>query len=130
MKRWSLRAQLTLWSALLVAAVLLVVAGGAAFFLQRMQVEALDRQIRMLGAHFLAEYRENGARPGWITPRTVESLLAEAAHESWFIEVADAAGKPLYRSRSLAERSFAGAPAGTTPVRPEPSAFPRRDVLL
>ena len=112
MKRWSLRAQLTLWSALLVAAVLLVVAGGAAFFLQRMQVEALDRQIRMLGAHFLAEYRESGARPEWITPRAVESILAESAHESWFIEVADAAGKPLYRSRSLAERSFAGAPPG------------------
>lgn len=112
MKRWSLRAQLTLWSALLVAAVLLVVAGGAAFFLQRMQVEALDRQIRMLGAHFLAEYRENGARPEWITPRVVESVIAETAHESWFIEIADASGKTLYRSRSLAERTFAGAPPG------------------
>ena len=112
MKRWSLRAQLTLWSALLVAAVLLVVAVGAAFFLQQMQVEALDRQIRLLGAHFLAAYRESGERPGWVTPRVVERLIAETAHDSWFIEVADASGKPLYRSRSLAERSFAGAPPG------------------
>ena len=112
MKRWSLRAQLTLWSALLVAAVLLVVAAGAAFFLQQMQVEALDRQIRMLGAHFLAEYRENGARPEWITPRVVECVLAKTAHASWFIEIEDASGKTLYRSRSLAERSFAGAPTG------------------
>ena len=112
MKRWSLRAQLTLWSALLVAAILLVVAGGVAIYLQHLEVAELDDQFRLIGAHFLAEYRENGARPAWVTPRVVEGIIAETAAAGWFIEVADAAGHPLYRSRSLAGRSLAGAPPG------------------
>ncbi len=112
MKRWSLRAQLTLWAALLVAAILLVVSGGVAVYLRHQEVVELDAQFRLIGTHFLAEYRASGARPAWVTPRLVQSLIAETASEGWFIEILGSAGQPLYRSRNLAGRSLAGAPPG------------------
>lgn len=112
MKDWSLRKQLTLWSALLIATILVVVAGGVAFYLQQLGIAQLDQQLQRIGAHFLTEYRENGARPQWVTPRAVESVITETAAEGWFIEITDTAGRSLYASRSLAGRSLAGAPPG------------------
>ena len=48
MKRWSLRAQLTLWAALLVAVLLLVVSGGAAVYLRQQELAELDSQFRLI----------------------------------------------------------------------------------
>ena len=112
MKRWSLRAQLTLWAALLVALILLVVSAGAVIYLRQQELAELDSQFRLIGKHFLTEYRKNGAHPAWVTPRVVKGVIAETKEEDWFIEVLDAAGQPLYRSRSLGGRSLASAPPG------------------
>ena len=112
MKRWSLRAQLTLWAALLVAVLLLVVTGGAVVYLRQQELAELDSQFRLIGKHFLSEYRKNGAHPAWVTPRVVKSVIAETKSDEWFIEVLDATGQPLYRSHSLGGRSLAGAPPG------------------
>ncbi len=114
MKRWSLRAQLTLWAALLVAVILLVVTGGAVVYLRQQELAELDSQFRLIGKHFLAEYRKNGAHPAWVTPRVVKGVIAETKSDEWFIEILDAAGQPLYRSHSLHGRSLAGAPPGVS----------------
>lgn len=112
MKRWPLRVRLRLFAALLFTAILLVIAGGAGFYVQQRQVEALDRHLRLIAAHFFAEYRENGARHEWITARAVESVIAEAGRHDWFIEITDATGAPLYRGKNLQTRSLATAPLG------------------
>ena len=122
MKRWSLRAELRLWSALLVAAILLVVAGGVAIYLQRQEVAELDQQLQLIGNHFLAVYEKSGAHPGWVTAATVENTIAEATADGWFIEVEDA-GHPLYQSHDLAGFSLAGGPTpGTHRHRSRPPA--------
>ncbi|MEO5915254.1 MAG: ATP-binding protein [Luteolibacter sp.] len=108
MKRWSLGTELRLWSALLVAAILLVVGSGVAIYQQHQEMSELDHQLQLIGDHFLAVYRKNGADPAWVTPEAVENTIAETSGSEWFIEVVDAAGKPLYRSHSLAGLSFSG----------------------
>lgn len=112
MKRWSLRTELRLWSALLVAAILVVVGSGVAIYQQHQEMSELDHQLRLIGDHFLAVYRKNGANPAWVTPDTVENTIAETSGNEWFIEVVDAAEKPLYRSHSLANLSFSGVRPG------------------
>lgn len=112
MKRRSLRTELRLWSALLVAAILVVVAAGVAFYQQHMEVAELDYQMKLIADHFLTVYQKNGTDPAWITRRNVESTIAETGSKEWFIEVADSAGNPLFRSDSLSGLSFAGAPSG------------------
>ena len=134
-QHWSLRAQLTLWAALLVAVILLVVSGGAVIYLRHQELDELDSQFRLIGKHFLTEYRKNGARPAWVTPRIVKSVIAETKEEDWFIEIVNATGQPLYRSHSLGGRSLASAPPGVSDMAFGPNGvraavFPADGVTL
>lgn len=112
MKRMSLRAELRLWSALLVAAVLLVVSVGLAYYLRSKEIEELDHQLDLIGTHFFAVYRKNGSQPSWVTPDDVESIICETSADGWFVEVLDSTGLSLYRSPSLSGCSLDGTAPG------------------
>ena len=113
MKRMSLRAELRLWSALLVAAILLVVSAGVAYYLRSKEIEELDQELDLIGTHFFAVYRTNGSQHSWVTPDHVESIIDETSADGWFIEVLDFNGRSLYRSQSLIGRSLEGSMPGT-----------------
>lgn len=108
----SLRAELRLWSALLVAAVLLVVSVGVAYYLRSKEIEELDREINLIAAHFLKVYRKNGSLPSWITSDNVESFIDETTANNWFVEIVNPAQHSLYRSPSLTGCSLTGAALG------------------
>ena len=108
----SLRAELRLWSALLVAAVLLVVSLGVAYYLRSKEIEELDRELNLTAAHFLKVFRKNGSLPAWITPDNVESIIAETTANDRFVEIVNPAQDSLYRSPSLTGCSLTGAVLG------------------
>ncbi len=112
MKRLSLRAELRLWSAALVAAILLVAGGGVTVYLRHQEITELDHELQLVARHFLRVYRGNGADPAWITAAHVESTISECRENGWFVEIADGTGRTLYRSAGLAGDPLAGAPPG------------------
>ena len=111
-RRVQVSTKVALWSGLLAAAVLLVFVLVLKVAHRRMGVVLVDTELRSEAEHFLEEYQRNGADPAWVTQRVFEEVVSEARDPHIFIELADADGRVLARSRSLGQRTLGALPQG------------------
>lgn len=106
----TLKATLTLWSAIVVGATLLLAGAGTAFFLRVVQIENVDRALRQDARHFFAQFRAHGSNLNFVNPEELNEVLPIQSRPSRFIEISHADGRLLFRSENLGEH-FRGAPA-------------------
>jgi two-component system heavy metal sensor histidine kinase CusS len=108
-KNWSLRAKLTVWSAIVVGVAVSICAVGAALYVEHEQIEALDDQIREEAEMIFSELREHRGDLDWNQLKQVKLMLPVTQTER-FIEITSEDGALLYRSENLGQRELDNSP--------------------
>jgi signal transduction histidine kinase len=111
MKPWTLSAKLTAWSTLVVALPLIICGIGAGFFMQHEQIEFLDDQLRNEAHTFFGEVDRSKGMLDWTQRRSVKEILPLTRTER-FVEVVEADGRTLYRSKEPLKARLTGYPPG------------------
>lgn len=107
---WSLRAKLTLWSAVVVAATVLLAGAGTAYFLQEERVASVDHALSQDAKHFFKQFREHRWKLSWINPEEMAEILPSNSQPARFVEITGPGGALLFRSANVDER-FRNGPA-------------------
>lgn len=99
----TLRAKLTLWSAVVVGASLLLAGAGIAYFLHQEQIENVDSALQQDARHFFTQFRDHGSQLRWINPEELGEVLPISSQPSRFIEIIGPDGTHLFHSSNVGD---------------------------
>lgn len=111
MKHWPLRAKITAWSALVSGGALLLFGIFGILFIYSEQVEPLDAQLREEAQAFFRDVRHRKDPVRWESRKRVQETLP-LTRSRRLMEVTDAAGKSLYRTKDPKGESLPKLPPG------------------
>ena len=102
MKSVTLRIRITVWSALIVGSALLLMSCSAALFVYFRAIRELDERLNSVTEKFLFELERHGGESakGWERHSEIKEWLP-IANPPFFIEIARANGRLVYRSKNL-----------------------------
>lgn len=115
MKHWSLRAKLTVWSAVVAGVAVLICGVGTALFLHHEQIEDLDQMIAHEARLFFREYHAHAEHMDWKHSDGIASFFP-LADETRYIEIVDQGRHSLFRSSNLKTDSLARFPRGNQTI--------------
>lgn len=116
MKRWSLGAKLTVWSALMVGVALVLCGVDAVLFIHQEQIESLDDQLSNEAHTFFGAVDRGGATLDWTRRAEVKAILPLTRAER-FVEITGPDGRSLYRSKEPKRSELPRLGPGTHTIR-------------